>query len=123
MNEAISSKPYRLSWRKRLLKHPLTCLLIGLGISLLLRFIYVSCRKTRDIHPESVLYLQGTKPALFCFWHGRMIFMPFFKPKHRAEIALISSHGDGSFITSILRFLGVASVRGSTSRGGEKALG
>lgn len=122
MNKASSSKIYRTPWRKRLLKHPLTCLLIGLGISLLLRLIYLTCRKTRDIHPECLPYMQGAKPALFCFWHGRMIFMPFFKPKHRAAIALISSHGDGSFITSILHFLGVASVRGSTSRGGEKAL-
>lgn len=123
MNEVTSSNTYRAPWKKRVLKHSFIRLIIGFGISLLLRFIYATCRKTRDIHPESLPYMQGQSPALFCFWHGRMIFMSFFKPKHRAAVALISSHGDGSFITSILRFLGVASVRGSSSRGGEKALG
>lgn len=122
MTEVVAHKPYRQALHKRILKHPFTRNMVGLILSLVLRLLFLSCRKTRSIHPDSATFMRGEKAAIFCFWHGRMIFMPFFKPKERPSYALISSHGDGAFITAIMRWLGIAAIRGSSSRGGEKAL-
>ncbi len=57
-------------------------------------------------------------PRIVAFWHGRMA-MAGFATRDRARVrALISRHGDGSFISRIMRLLGFRAIRGSTERRG-----
>jgi hypothetical protein len=114
--------PYRPSFTKRLLAKPSLRLVLTLIASLLLRLIFCLSRVTQQIAPEAAPYASGAHPAIFCFWHGRMILMPFFKPPGRRSVALISQHRDGAVITDMLRRFGIATVRGSSSKGGSKAL-
>lgn len=66
-------------------------------------------------------------PAVFCFWHGRMLMMMGAYRKLRGRrltrcYMLISRHGDGRLIAFAVRLLGIYSVAGSSSRGGIAAL-
>lgn len=118
----MSDKPYRPPLRKRLLKSaPVRGALTWL-VSLAIRAVFVTSRKRMRYAAASLPYITGGKPVIVCFWHGRMLFMPLFKGRGRRVAALISRHGDGGVIASILGWFGVAAVRGSTSRGGDAAL-
>lgn len=66
-------------------------------------------------------------PAVFCFWHGRMLMLMGAYRKLRGRRStrsymLISRHGDGRLIAFAIRLLGIHSVAGSSSRGGIAAL-
>jgi len=89
--------------------------------SAFLRLLYLTCRKQRYF-PESALpYIRGEKPAIFCFWHGRMIMQPFLKPP-RPMFVLISHHNDGALITATMRWFGIHAVRTARKKGGTPAI-
>ena len=78
--------------------------------------------RIRVVHREPVDALRGAgAPLAFAFWHGQMLPLLY---QHRDEgvAILISSHRDGEIITRIAHRFGFRSVRGSTSRGGGRAL-
>ena len=70
--------------------------------------------------PVDELRARG-QPIVFCLWHGHMLPLVW---QHRGEGAyvLISTHRDGELIARIAERLGYRTVRGSTSRGGGRAL-
>ncbi len=107
---------------KQLLKKPAVRGTLSFIVSLLLRFIFLSSRIIRITPPNAAPLMAGTDQAIFCFWHGNMIMHPFQKPKGRKMVVLISHHRDGAFITSILGWLGIGTVRGSTRKGGANAM-
>ncbi|HEY7567202.1 MAG TPA: lysophospholipid acyltransferase family protein [Gemmatimonadaceae bacterium] len=64
---------------------------------------------------------QAHQPVIFAFWHSHMLPLVW---QHRDEgvAVLISQHADGEIIARICEALGYRTVRGSTSRGGARAL-
>lgn len=66
------------------------------------------------------LHAQG-QGVIIAFWHGRQLMMPLAYRGKSAHI-LISQHHDGEFIYRIVRQFGFRSVRGSSTRGGGRAL-
>jgi lysophospholipid acyltransferase (LPLAT)-like uncharacterized protein len=50
--------------------------------------------------------------ALICFWHARLLMMPFAKKWGPTKV-LISLHRDGEFIARVMRFFNVGTIRGS----------
>ena len=54
---------------------------------------------------------------LACFWHGRLLAMPFAYEWPRVKV-LISRHRDGEFIARIIRYFGIGAVRGSHRKAG-----
>lgn len=107
---------------KQLLKQPAVRGFVTLLISVLLRIIRLTAR-VQSIAPEATLpYMSGAQQGIFCFWHGNMIMHPFHKPKGRKMAVLISHHRDGAVITSVLGWLGIGTVRGSTRKGGANAM-
>lgn len=118
----MSAAPYRPPLRKRLLAIPLLRGTLTLLVSLAIRGVFLSSRKQFVFHPASLPYADATKPCIACFWHGRMLFMPLLKRRNHSITALISRHGDGGLIASILGWFGITAVRGSTSKGGDTAL-
>ncbi|MDX8412822.1 MAG: lysophospholipid acyltransferase family protein [Mariprofundales bacterium] len=58
---------------------------------------------------------------LLCFWHARMLMMPHAFRGWQGEM-LISEHRDGAFIADTMHLLHIKTVRGSTTRGGARAL-
>lgn len=61
------------------------------------------------------------KSVIYAFWHGRMLIFTYSHRKRKIHV-LISQHRDGEYIARIIHRLGFVSVRGSTTRGGSKAL-
>ena len=61
------------------------------------------------------------EPVVFAFWHGEMLPLMW---QHRGDgtAVLISSHRDGEIIARVAHAFGLTSVRGSTTRGGGRAL-
>ncbi len=64
---------------------------------------------------------QKEKPIIIAFWHGRQLMMPLAYRGHSASI-LISQHRDGGMVANIMQQFGFDTVRGSSTRGGMKAL-
>ncbi|MDD9878488.1 MAG: lysophospholipid acyltransferase family protein [Magnetovibrio sp.] len=62
------------------------------------------------------------KPFILCFWHGRLLMMPYCWQRSKPIHMLISQHRDGQLIARTVAHFGIDTVAGSTSRGGAQAL-
>ena len=58
---------------------------------------------------------------ILSFWHGRILLMPFMKLSRPASV-MVSRHKDGELIARLVKYFGISSSRGSTTRGGISAL-
>jgi lysophospholipid acyltransferase (LPLAT)-like uncharacterized protein len=58
---------------------------------------------------------------IVCFWHGRLLLMPFAKKSGKGKV-LISRHRDGEFIARVIRFFGFGTIRGSYRKGSVSSL-
>jgi hypothetical protein len=59
--------------------------------------------------------------VIYAFWHGRMLALCFSHRRRRVHI-MVSEHRDGEMIARTVDLLGFIPVRGSTTRGGLRAL-
>ncbi len=59
--------------------------------------------------------------VIFAFWHGRMLALSYGY-RNRSVHVLASEHRDGEIMGRTLRLLGFGHVRGSSSRGGARAI-
>jgi lysophospholipid acyltransferase (LPLAT)-like uncharacterized protein len=78
--------------------------------------------RVRRVGNESFDMLRArNEPFIVVFWHGEIV--PVTWVHRRSGIApLISRHADGEVIARIVEGLGYRTVRGSTTRGGVRAL-
>jgi lysophospholipid acyltransferase (LPLAT)-like uncharacterized protein len=86
--------------------------LLALGGTWRLRF--------RGVGYVRQLRARGQRP-IYAFWHGRLLVLAYSHRDRRIQI-MISEHGDGEMIAQVTDQLGFGSVRGSTTRGGLRAL-
>jgi lysophospholipid acyltransferase (LPLAT)-like uncharacterized protein len=70
-------------------------------------------------HYESIV--RSGKQPIFAFWHGRILPATLFW-KNRGIVVITSQNFDGEWIAGIIRRFGYGTARGSTSRGGARAL-
>ncbi len=63
---------------------------------------------------------SGRQP-IFAFWHGRILAATLYF-RDRGIVVITSENFDGEWIAQIIRRFGYGTARGSTSRGGVKAL-
>jgi lysophospholipid acyltransferase (LPLAT)-like uncharacterized protein len=82
--------------------------------SLTFRFTFIGTE-----HPEGI-FRQGTN-VIYAFWHGTMFPLIHSHRRHNACI-LVSQHRDGEIIARIVEKLGYTTARGSSTRGGGKAM-
>ncbi|RXJ87722.1 lysophospholipid acyltransferase family protein [Arcobacter sp. CECT 8985] len=94
--------------------------LIPFIMQLIVRFIYLTNKKVYH-HAK----IDPQEPLIVAFWHGELLMQPFNYQKLRPNSlvkAIISQHKDGEAITRTVEYLGIGSIRGSSSKGGAKAL-
>ena len=60
-------------------------------------------------------------PAIVCFWHGRLMMLPYAWQSTQPFHMLHSPHADGQLIAAVVRGLGMKSLFGSSRRGGSEA--
>ena len=95
--------------------------LVGVLGSIVIRFLFstMSIKEIPDGYSQN-LERQG-KRAIYAFWHAHML-LPAYVGRQRNVKVLISQHRDGEYIAQIVQKLGYSVARGSTTRGGAKAL-
>jgi lysophospholipid acyltransferase (LPLAT)-like uncharacterized protein len=70
-------------------------------------------------HYETVL--RAGRPPIMAFWHGRILPATYYF-RNRGIVIITSENFDGEWIARIIRRYGYGTARGSTSRGGARAL-
>ncbi len=63
---------------------------------------------------------NGRRPIM-AFWHGRVLTATYFF-RNRGIVVMISGNFDGEWIARIIESFGFGTSRGSTSKGGQRAL-
>jgi lysophospholipid acyltransferase (LPLAT)-like uncharacterized protein len=78
--------------------------------------------RIRTLHAERVrVFWESGRGVIIAFWHSRQLMMPLCYGGSRLFV-LISEHRDGELIHRIVRWFGLDTIRGSTTRGGARAL-
>ncbi len=88
--------------------------------SMLMRFLYLTNKK--EFHAPKNL---GDENFIMACWHGELLMIPYaytrYVKKPHVKL-LISEHFDGNLIAKTLSFFKFGSIRGSSTRGGARAL-
>lgn len=66
--------------------------------------------------------MANGKPFIMAFWHGRLLMISSAVPSGIKSNVLISHHGDGEIIARAVKYWGLDSVRGSSSKGAVPAI-
>ncbi len=104
-------KPVVLDWRTR------AAIVLGGAV---LRLLGTTWRVRVHGHEALLARPAGTGPVVFTLWHGQMLPLLWGHPFRTGVI--ISEHKDGEIISRIVAMFGMFGVRGSSSRGGTRAL-
>ena len=110
MQKASDAKQ-TLSWKTR------AAISVGGALLRLLSFTWRITTIGRDQFEQ---VRDSGRSVIITFWHGQIL--PHVVQHRTPATVLISDHRDGEIITRIVRSYGLAAVRGSTSRGGARAL-
>ncbi len=87
-----------------------------------MRLVHATNRWQRVRYDVLDALLAADKPIVVCFWHGRLLMVPFARRGPRPHHVMISSHRDGWVIARAVARLGIGVVTGSSSRQPAKAL-
>jgi len=113
MSEAIS---WRASRSKRIQAH----LISTLGYRLVQLLGCTLRWKTEGLEHFDAIVAGGRQPVM-AFWHGRILPATYYF-RRRGIVVITSENFDGEWIAGIIERFGYGTARGSTSRGGRKAI-
>ncbi len=111
-----------MSFKKRLLKYPRTQSALAFILSLYIRLVYWTSKRVYYVEAGAKPLMEGSENAIFAFWHGRLMMCPTLEPPGRKMHVLISHHRDGILISKTIGHFGVATIAGSSSKGGSAAV-
>lgn len=84
-----------------------------------IRLVWYSGKwEVKGEEPFRTLHASET-PGILCFWHGRLIMVPFAWPRVKRFHMLISAHRDGEIIANSVKRLGIDWVKGSAAKNGK----
>lgn len=84
--------------------------------------VYATSRWQTLGREEADALLGAGRPFIAAFWHGRLMMAPQGWRAEPVMHVVVSRHRDGESIARAVRHLGVATIRGSRTRGGAAAL-
>lgn len=88
-------------------------------IFLFLKFLRMTS-KIVHVGREEVYSEWQKRNMIMCFWHGRLLMMPYAYEKKMGKV-LISRHRDGEMIARVVRYFKVGTIRGSFRKGSVRA--
>lgn len=94
-------------------------LIVGILGSWLIRLLALTIRI--DDYPKGFNEKTRTIHAIYAFWHCMMLIPAYVGRKSKIQV-LISQHSDGEYIAQVIKRFGFGVIRGSTTRGGIRAL-
>lgn len=98
--------------------------LVGVLGALLLKLIHLTIRWENKGKLSDPFFWNTGGVRIMAFWHGRQLLMPFSKTDFERIVplyVLISEHRDGRMIAAVVKWLGISSVAGSSSKRGGRA--
>ena len=108
------------SWRASRLKRLQVAAIAGLGYPLVAALGHTLRWKVEGLEHYDRIVADGHQPIMG-FWHGRILPATFYF-RGRGIVVITSENFDGEWIARIIQRFGYGTARGSTTRGGVKAL-
>src|SRR5437870_10839896 len=109
-----------VNWRESRSKRVQAKLISILGYRLVALLGSTLRWKTEGLGYFDDIVRSGGQPIM-AFWHGRILPATYYF-RGRGIVVITSENFDGEWIAGIIERFGYATARGSTSRGGRKAL-
>jgi lysophospholipid acyltransferase (LPLAT)-like uncharacterized protein len=107
-------------WRLSPLKRAQVAAIAGIGFPLINALGHTLRWRVEGIEQFDGIIASGRQPVM-AFWHGRILPATFFF-RRRGIVVITSENFDGEWIARIIESFGYGTARGSTSRGGKKAI-
>jgi hypothetical protein len=107
---------WRASWSKRLQAR-----LIAIAGYRLIQLLGSTLRWKTDGLEHFDAIVRGGRQPIMAFWHGRILPATYYF-RRRGIVVITSENFDGEWIAGIIERFGYGTARGSTSRGGRRAL-
>ena len=110
----------RHDWRSSWFKRFQIAAIAGLGYPLINALGHTFRWRVAGIHHLDAILASGRQPVMV-FWHGRILTATWYF-RRRGIVVITSENFDGEWIARIIEKFGYGTARGSTSRGGLKAM-
>jgi lysophospholipid acyltransferase (LPLAT)-like uncharacterized protein len=107
-------------WRNSLSKRAQVAAIAGLGYPLINALGHTLRWKVEGLEHYDAIVASGRQPVM-AFWHGRILPATFYF-RRRGIVVITSENFDGEWIARIIERFGFGTARGSSSRGGLKAM-
>ena len=107
-------------WRASRAKRVQAGLISALGYPLIAALGATFRWRTEGLQHLEAVRADGRQPIM-AFWHGRILPATYYF-RRRGIVVITSENFDGEWIAGIIERFGYGTARGSTSRGGRKAL-
>jgi hypothetical protein len=108
------------SWRSSRLKRLEAATIASVGYRLAATLGSTLRWRTEGLEHYDAIVQEGRQPVM-AFWHGRILPATIFF-RGRGIVVITSENFDGEWIAGIIERFGYGTARGSTSRGGRRAL-
>jgi lysophospholipid acyltransferase (LPLAT)-like uncharacterized protein len=113
---AASTKDWRSSWAKR----AQVALIAGVGYPLINALGHTLRWRVEGAEHYDAVLASGRQPIM-AFWHGRILSGTLYFQR-RGIVVITSENFDGEWIARIIERFGFGTARGSSSRGGLRAM-
>ena len=107
---------WRRSWHKRFQ----AAAIAAVGYPLVNLLGHTLRWRVEGLHHLDAIVASGRQPVM-AFWHGRILPATFYF-RRRGIVVITSENFDGEWIARIIESFGYGTARGSTTRGGRKAI-
>ncbi len=121
MPEKSSDNPGDLAGQRLSLLERAQLALVSWIVPALLWLIGCTLRATMTFEEGAIQGLDEIHPGIFPFWH-RCVLPAAWLFRHRRLAVMTSQSRDGEYIARVISRFGFVPVRGSSSRGGQRAL-
>src|SRR5215208_6846626 len=108
------------SWRASPFKRLQVAAIAGLGYPLINALGHTLRWRAEGLPHLDAILASGRQPVM-AFWHGRILPATFYF-RRRGIVVITSENFDGEWIARIIERFGYGTARGSTSRGGKRAM-
>ena len=107
-------------WRASAWKRAQVAAIAGLGYPLINALGHTLRWRVEGLQHYDAIVASGRQPVM-AFWHGRILPATFYF-RRRGIVVITSENFDGEWIARIIERFGYGTARGSTTRGGRKAM-
>ena len=107
-------------WRSSPLKRLQVAAIAGVGYPLINVLGHTLRFRVEGFHHYDAIVASGHQPVM-AFWHGRILPATFYF-RRRGIVVITSENFDGEWIARIIERFGYGTARGSTTRGGRRAM-